>query len=256
MPHVERNGASLYYEQHGEGPPVLLSHGFSAASPMWAEQIPALSQAFRLITWDMRGHGQTTAPDDANKYSEAETIADMAAVLDACGADTAVIGGLSLGGYMSLAFYRQHPERTRALMLFDTGPGFRNPDARTQWNQRAEEWATTIETLGLGALARLGTDEMQRDWHTNAQALAHAARGMLAQFNADVLESLPNIHVPTLILVGENDEPFLAPAEYMAKKIPNAKKIVIPDAGHAANMHNPNAFNSAVLAFLNGLGNT
>jgi pimeloyl-ACP methyl ester carboxylesterase len=254
MPHVERDGASLYYEQHGDGPPVLLSHGFSAASQMWAGQIPALSQSYEVITWDMRGHGRTKSPDDPRLFSEAETVADMAAVLDACGAKRAVIGGLSLGGYMSLAFYRQYPERTRALMLFDTGPGYRNPDARAKWNERAEEWATTLEAIGLVALARLGTDEMQRDWHTNAQALAHAARGMLAQFDSAVLESLPNVQVPTLVLVGENDEPFLAPTDYMVKKIPNAQKAVIPAAGHAANMHNPNAFNEAVLAFLESLG--
>ncbi len=253
MPHLERNGVSLYYEDTGDGPPVLLSHGFSATSRMWADQAEAFADTHRVLSWDMRGHGQTKGPDAQEGYSEAETVADMAAVLDACSIDRAIVGGLSLGGYMSLAFYNAHPDRVRALMLFDTGPGYRNPDARAKWNERAEEWATTLERDGLDAFKAMGTDEMRADWHESADGLAKAARGMLAQFDSAVLESLPNVSVPTLVLVGENDTPFIAPTEYMAKKIPGAQKVVIPDAGHAANMHNPAAFNEAVLSFLSGL---
>src|SRR5206468_11592962 len=105
-----------------------------------------------VILWDMRGHGQSDYPDDPQAYSEALTVGDMAALLDAAGAETAIVGGLSLGGYMSLAFYRAHPERVRALLIIDTGPGFRKDDAREAWNRRALETGDRLEREGLAVL--------------------------------------------------------------------------------------------------------
>src|SRR3569623_188988 len=117
MPKIDRDGIGIHYEVHGDGPPQLLTHGYSSTSQMWHGQIAALSSKHRLVLWDMRGHGQSDYPDDPVAYSEALTVGDMAAILDAIGAKRAIIGGLSLGGYMSLAFYRTHPERTRALWM-------------------------------------------------------------------------------------------------------------------------------------------
>ena len=123
MPHFERDGTSLYYEDHGSGPALLLSHGYTSTTRMWEGQVEALCDRYRVITWDMRGHGRSDYPSELSAYSEAHTVADMAALLDHCETDEAIIGGLSLGGYMSLAFHHVHPQRTRALLLFDTGPG-------------------------------------------------------------------------------------------------------------------------------------
>lgn len=251
MPFVERDGVRIFYEAAGEGPPVLLSHGYSATSRMWRGQVEALAPRYRIITWDMRGHGQSDSPDDPALYSEAATVGDMAAILDTLGIDTAVIGGLSLGGYMSLAFHLAHPGRVRALMLFDTGPGYRNPAGREAWNRTAEARAVAFETRGLDALG--SGAEVRIAQHRSAKGLALAARGMLAQFDSRVIESLEGIRVPTLVLVGEKDEPFLGATDYMAAKIPGAQKVVIPGAGHAANIDNPAAFNAAVEAFLAGL---
>ena len=114
MPKLDRDGVGIYYEVHGEGPVVLLSHGYSATSQMWRGQVEPLSHGRRLVLWDTRGHGRSDYPADPAACNEAATVADMAALLDAVGATTAVVGGLSLGGYMSLAFNRVHPERTRA----------------------------------------------------------------------------------------------------------------------------------------------
>lgn len=251
MPFVERDGVRIFYEAAGEGPPVLLSHGYSATSRMWRGQVEALAPRYRIITWDMRGHGQSDSPGDPALYSEAATVADMAAILDALGIDTAVIGGLSLGGYMSLAFHLAHPGRVRALMLFDTGPGYRNPAGRAAWNRTAEARAVAFETRGLDALG--SGAEVRIAQHRSAKGLALAARGMLAQFDSRVIESLEGVRVPTLVLVGEKDEPFLGATDYMAARIPGAQKVVIPGAGHAANIDNPAAFNAAVEAFLAGL---
>ncbi|MEX0783346.1 MAG: alpha/beta fold hydrolase [Dehalococcoidia bacterium] len=248
MAYLKRNGVQVYYEEAGSGIPVLLSHGYSATAQMWQGQMDALADDYRLIAWDMRGHGQTDSPDDAGAYSEAATVDDMAAVLDAVGVEKAVISGLSLGGYMSLAFNVKYPERVQALMLFDTGPGYKNPVGREGWNETAMGRATTLEEKGLDALGRGA--EVRLAQHRSAQGLAHAARGMLAQFDSRIIESLPDIKVPAMVLVGENDQPFIGASQYMAAKIPGAKLVTIPGAGHAANIDQPQAFNDAVRTFL------
>ncbi len=251
MPTINRDGVNIYYEDHGTGPAVLLSHGYSATTRMWAGQVEALKDRYRVITWDMRGHGQSDSPDDPKAYSEAATVDDIAGILNHLGIDKAVIGGLSLGGYMSLAFNLAHPSMVRALMLFDTGPGYKNPVGREGWNVTAMKRAETFEAKGLDALG--GSAEVRVSQHRSAQGLAHAARGMLAQFDSRIIESLEHIAVPTLVLVGEKDQPFLGATDYMANKIPGCTKVMIPEAGHAANLDQPAAFNAAVEAFLASL---
>ena len=253
MAKLDRGGVTLYYEVHGEGPALLLTHGYSATSQMWNGQVEALSRRFKLIIWDMRGHGESDYPVDQNAYSEAETVADMAALLDAVGASKAIVGGLSLGGYMSLAFNLTHADRVRALLIIDTGPGYRNDEAREGWNRTSLKTAERYDSEGLGRLAA-GSVEMRTSRHRNAEGLARAARGMLTQADARVISSLPTIAVPALVVVGANDTPFLAASDYMAAKIPGAKKLVIADAGHAANIDQPAAFNAAVLGFLSDAG--
>jgi pimeloyl-ACP methyl ester carboxylesterase len=252
MPKINRDGVEIYYEVHGSGPPLLLTHGYSSTSAMWQGQIEALLKRHKLVLWDMRGHGQSDYPDDPAAYSEALTVADMAALLDEVGASSAIIGGLSLGGYMSLAFYRAHPERVRALLIIDTGPGFKKDDAREAWNKRAHDTGDRFEREGLAVLKSFSRERSEVS-HRDASGLARAARGMLTQRDAGVIELLPNIKVPSLIVVGANDAPFLAASDYMAAKIPAAQKVVIPAAGHAVNIDQPQAFIDAVLPFLDGL---
>ena len=249
MPKINRDGVNIYYEVHGNGPPLILTHGYSSTSQMWRGQIEALSKHHQLVLWDMRGHGQSDYPEAPDAYSEALTVADIAALLDEIDAHSAIIGGLSLGGYMSLAFYRAHPERVRALLIIDTGPGFKKDDAREAWNRRALDTADRFEREGLAVL-QSGSSERATVSHRNAIGLARAARGMLTQRDARVIEVLPDIEVPCLIVVGADDAPFLAASDYMAAKIPGAKKVVIPSAGHAVNIDQPQAFIDAVLSFL------
>jgi pimeloyl-ACP methyl ester carboxylesterase len=252
MPKLDRDGVKIYYEVHGEGPPLILTHGYSSTSAMWQGQIAALSQRHKIVLWDMRGHGRSDYPQDPNAYSERLTVADMAALLDEVGASSAIVGGLSLGGYMSLAFYRAYPARVRALLIIDTGPGFKKDEARQAWNRRALDTADRLERDGLLVL-KSASRERSTVQHRDARGLALAARGMLTQRDARVIELLPEIKVPSLIVVGADDTPFLAASEYMAAKIPGAKKVVIPQAGHAVNIDQPRAFIDAVLPFLGSL---
>jgi len=250
VPRLARGGVTIHYEVHGNSSdrtPLLLSHGYSASCTMWKPNLAGIGAERQVITWDMRGHGYSDSPKDPSRYSDQACVDDMAGVLDACGVKRAAIGGLSLGGYLSLAFHVVHPDRVAALLLFDTGPGFKQEASREHWNRQAAKYAEGFELRGMRALA--GGPEVGRGPHTPA-GLALAARGILAQRDAQVIESLPQIAVPTLVLVGENDEPFLVATDYMASKIPGATKIVMRNAGHAPNIDQPQAFNEAVIEFL------
>jgi pimeloyl-ACP methyl ester carboxylesterase len=256
MPVLNRDGVDLYYEVHGDtGPVVLLTHGYSATSQMWKGQVEALSKDHKLVIWDMRGHGQSDSPEDPTQYSEPATVADMAALLDHVGAKSAVIGGLSLGGYMSLAFHRLYPERTQALLIIDTRPGYKSDEAREGWNKNALKTADRYETEGL-SLLESGSAERRTAQHRSAKGLALAARGMLTQRDSAVISSLPEIKVPAIVIVGSEDAPFLAASDYMAAKIPGSKKAVIEGAGHAANIDKPEAFNATLGEFLGALKGT
>jgi pimeloyl-ACP methyl ester carboxylesterase len=142
----------------------------------------------------------------------------------------------------------------RALVICDSGPGFRNAGAREEWNQQAQKRAADLEAVGLEALGGRSREmEEAVRYHRSAQGLAHAARGMLAQQDSRIIDSLPGIAVPTLIIVGDRDTPFLAPCEYMAKKIPGARLEVIAGAGHSSNLDQPEAFNRVLADFLDSL---
>jgi pimeloyl-ACP methyl ester carboxylesterase len=140
----------------------------------------------------------------------------------------------------------------RALLIIDTGPGFKKDDARETWNKRARETGDRFEREGLEVL-KSASPERSSVSHRDASGLARAARGMLTQRDARVIELLPDIQVPSLVVVGADDAPFLAASDYMAAKIPGARKAVIAAAGHAVNIDQPQAFIEAVLPFLAGL---
>jgi pimeloyl-ACP methyl ester carboxylesterase len=248
MPYLDRAGTRIYYEitegpgSPGSQAPLLLSHGYGASSDMWRPNVAALAATRPVITWDMRGHGRSDSPDGQEQYSHAACVADMAALLDAAGAERAVLGGLSLGGFVSLEFVLEHPERADAVMLFDTGPGFRSDQARQEWNERAGQTASRLERDGIAALGATAAADYG---HRSARGLALAARGMLA---------LASVKVPVLVLAGARDKAFLPAADYLTARIPGAVKVVLPDAGHVSNADQPARFNQAVLEFLGGLG--
>jgi pimeloyl-ACP methyl ester carboxylesterase len=218
---------------------------------MWRGQVEAFKDAYQLVLWDMRGHGDSDSPDDQNQYSHAETVEDMRAILDHLRIDQAVIAGHSLGGFMSLVFHLTYPERVKALILQGCGPGYRNSEARATWNERTEQRARTLEGEGLGAVG--GGSEVRISAQRSAHGLAKAARGILAQVDASVIDSLPHIAVPVLVMVGDGDVAFLNGSDYMASRIPQATKVVIPQAGHGANVDQPEMVNQTLRSFLGQL---
>ncbi|MEO6158092.1 MAG: alpha/beta fold hydrolase [Ilumatobacteraceae bacterium] len=248
MTQLDRDGVRIYYEVVGHGPAVLLTHGFSASAAMFAESVATLAPTHTVITWDIRGHGRSDYPSELSQYSAELSVQDMLAILDAHGLERAVIAGHSLGGYLSLSFHVAHPERVAGLVLIDTGPGYRKPEPRAGWNAMAERFAADFDKRGLDALG--SSDEVDADAHRDATGLVLAARGILVQRDATVIESLPSIAVPTLIIVGEHDTAFLDGSKYMAAKIPGAQLAVINGAGHAPNIARPDEFDRVVAQFL------
>jgi pimeloyl-ACP methyl ester carboxylesterase len=226
--------------------PVLLTHGFGASQAMWAANVEAIGEGREVLTWDLPGHGGSGV---SGELSHERCIEVMLGLLDLLGAPRAVVGGMSLGGFLSLLFYARHPERVAALLLVDTGPGFRDEAARAAWNERAEGLAEALDAGGLTALPQ-GPESTAAEHAAGASGLAAAARGILAQRDGEVIDSLTAIAVPTLIVVGAEDDRFLVAADAMARRIPGARKLVIEQAGHAANMDQPGEFNRAVCGFL------
>jgi pimeloyl-ACP methyl ester carboxylesterase len=137
-----------------------------------------------------------------------------------------------------------------ALVLVDTGPGYRNDEARDKWNAWVERRAQELER---GRSRADSSPELAQAVHAHPEGLPRAARGVMAQKDARVITSLDSIAVPTLVIVGAEDTDFLAGADYMHRRIPNSRKVVIDNAGHAANMDQPEAFNAAVRELLEQL---
>ena len=248
MPHLQRGAAKLYYEDEGEGPPILLTHGFVASTGMWDGQVANFKDYFRMVSWDMRGHGRTECPDDPLAYGQDITVEDMIAIMDHLGIEKAVIAGHSLGGFMSLRFNAMHPERVCALILQGCGPGYRNAESRKKWNERVENRAKIILEQGFEALN--GATEVSASLQRSRRELFLAANGILSQIDAKVIDNLSDISVPTLIIIGANDTYYLQGSDYMASRIPDAEHVIVSDAGHGVNIDQRDLVNTAFEKFL------
>src|SRR5262249_26115627 len=152
--------------------PVLLTHGFGASQAMWLPNLDALSVGREVLAWDLPGHG---ASPRSGELSHDRCVAEMLALLDLLEAPRAVIGGMSLGGYLSLLSCARHPDRVAALLLVDTGPGFRDDAAREAWNAWVVRLADELERRGLAALRR-SPESTGAEHAAGAAGLAAAAR--------------------------------------------------------------------------------
>jgi pimeloyl-ACP methyl ester carboxylesterase len=256
----------LNYSDDGPGPVVVLLHGFPLNRTMWISQQAKVGSVYRVIAPDLRGHGDTAAPEGI--YTMEDMAGDVIETLDGLGLNgPVVLGGLSMGGYVALALMARHPERFRALMLMDTRASADSADAA----RNREEMARIVDETGktdhvVAAMLPKVFSPMTRERHpdviaavrnmmekTPARAVAGALRGMAAR--PDRSSELARIAVPTLVLVGADDA--VTPpdeARTMACAIPNAQHAIIPDAGHLAPLENPSATNEVILGFLAGLG--
>jgi len=263
------DGARLYVEAHGEGVPIVLSCAFCTTLENFRPQVaPLVDHGMRVVLWDHRGHGRSEAPDDDAAYSPELVVEDLARVVEwGAPGRQAVVGGLSFGGMLSLHYYFRSPERVQALVLIDSGPGFKNPDAQAKWAAQTERTAFFLESRGLEAFVdgKAGATTIGRDPSLPAAKAARAAIVAqdpiaLGRFGKNVsavapgvIDRLAEIAVPTLIVVGDEDDAYLRAAEVMAGKIPGASRVDLEGAGHIANIEKAEAFNAVLIRFVSQL---
>ncbi|MBP1992911.1 alpha/beta fold hydrolase [Paenibacillus eucommiae] len=259
------HGVTIAYEDEGQGLPVILLHGFPLDHHMWKHQTTALKEGgFRVITPDMRGMGGSEVPTDTislENYAD-----DVLALLDHLDIPKAVLGGFSMGGYIAFSMLRKAPDRFTALVLADTKPEADSPEAQ---KNRMNLAAALFEKGSIAAsdamIPKMLTEKTRNEnphlevklhsiiESTNPLSLVHASIAMA--FRQDATALLTQITVPTLVIVGEEDQ--VTPIEVMkqmADQIYQSQFVKIPESAHLTPMENPEAFNKALLEFLQGLG--
>jgi pimeloyl-ACP methyl ester carboxylesterase len=264
MKSVRLRGIEMAYEEEGSGQAVLLLHGFPFDRTMWREQAAALSDRYHVITPDLRGMGQTSADSD-EPATMREMAEDVAALMDELDVNRCAVGGLSMGGYVALAFYRHFPLRVGSLILADTRHTADTDEARVnrerQAQQAIKEGMDGIIDAMLPKLLSPATlsgrksvvDELRAMMAaTNPRGAAAALRGMALR--PDQTHLLPRILAPTLIIVGSEDQiTTVQDAEVMHKEIRGSHLEVIEGAGHVSNLERPAEFNRHLRAFLDSL---
>src|SRR5262252_9856264 len=262
MPFADVNGQRIHYhDSGGPGTPLVLAHGLLMDQEMFAHQVAAFGARHRVITWDERGHGLTeTTPDDFSYWDSAE---DLRGLLDVLGIERAVVGGMSQGGFLSLRFALRHPERVIGLVLLDTQSGLEDPEKLPQYEMMADVWVTqgltdmiadTVAAIIIGR-NRPESAAWIAKWKARPKESVRQIFGTLVTRD-DITARLGEIAAPALVVHGEEDLAIEIPlAEALAAGLPNARPLVlVPGAGHAANLTHPEPVNAAIAGFLKEVG--
>jgi pimeloyl-ACP methyl ester carboxylesterase len=258
MAYADVNGQRLFYEDSGGDSPdvIVFSHGLLMDHEMFAPQVAALRDRWRCITWDERAHGATeNTPDDFTYWDSA---ADLWALLDHLGVERAVLAGMSQGGFLSQRAALLAPERVRALIMIDTQAGGEDPERQLAYDQLIETWATADEApqeiLDIVAAIILGEGwsgipAWQDKWRTITPDRLRQGYATLTS-REDLHPRLSEISVPALVVHGEQDAAIGVPlAQALADGL-GGTLVVVPGAGHAANLTHPAESNEAIEAFL------
>jgi 3-oxoadipate enol-lactonase len=255
------NGIRMAYRDRGRDHEtvLLLIHGFPLDSRLWDAQVAGLASRVRVIAPDLRGSGRSDVPP--GPYSVDQHAGDLLSLLDHLGIRRAVVGGLSMGGYIAFAIWRRHPERVRALVLADTRAEPDSPQTRAG----RDASAARVREIGPAEFAeemlpRIMAPASMENPRLRSRALhmmaAQSSDGLVGALGAlrdrhDSRPLLPGITVPVLVIVGRQD--ILTPpadARIMAAAIPGARVVEVPGAGHLSPLENPRAVNAALRAFL------
>jgi len=261
---LEINGFKMAYESQGQGIPLLFIHGFPLNFRMWEPQMQSLSSKAWMLAPDLRGHGDSEPV--VGPYSIDMLVDDCVALLDTLGiVQPAVICGLSMGGYITLAMYRRYPERIRGLILAATRAGADSPEGKVNRDLAIAQ----AEKDGTAAIAASMLPKMlsPKTYESNPDKVKRVERFMTSisvpgiigalegmKNRPDSTPLLGEIAVPTLIIHGEDDQliPFQE-AQDMHSAIANSTMILMSSAGHLPNMEQPEWFNQAVMEFIEKL---
>lgn len=261
MPHADVNGQRIYFEDSGgAGLPLVLAHGLLMDHEMFAPQVAAFGDRYRVITWDARGHGLTEAA--RADFSYWDTAEDLRGLLDQLGIQRAVIGGMSQGGFASLRFALRYPDRVIGLVLLNTQAGQEDPEAQPRYEMMIDVWETEgpTDTIAEAVAATIiggGRPESpywMAKWKARPRGEARWIFRTLVTRD-DLTGRLGEIRAPALVVHGEEDIAIEMPrAEALAAGLPCARPLVrVPGAAHAANLTHPEPVNEAIAGFLSDL---
>jgi pimeloyl-ACP methyl ester carboxylesterase len=261
------DGVKLYYEEAGTGTPIVFVHEFAGDHRSWEPQLRYFSRRYRCIVYSARGYPPSDVPDDGAKCSQDHARDDIRAVLDGLSIGEAHIVGLSMGGFATLHFGLQYPERALSLVVAGCGYGAQ-PNKREQFQDEVEKTATDIAASGMAKAAEsysLGPTRVQfqakdpHGWAEFARMLAeHSTVGSSLTMRGvqkrrpslyDLVDRMQSLTVPTLIITGDEDEPCLEPGLLMKRTIPSAALAVLPKSGHTINLEEPDLFNRTCADF-------
>jgi len=265
MPFVRTDDrVKLYYEEHGEGTPLVLAYGIGGNADLWDTNRDALAARHRLVLWEPRGHARSDSPADPAQYSFARWTLDLKAIVDRLGIRRAHVGGLSLGAGIATRFALRYPGRVRSLLVTNSSSAAGLPLPVDHLLMRAQSIKVTLEH-GMDAMAEFAmssnpnvTARLAIDPNAKAEfyayyrrltpiGYANALRALLAMDH--ITDRLSLIRVPTLLIGGDKD-PSLEPMKVMHKRVRGSKLVVLSPASHFANRDQPEAWNRAALDFL------
>ncbi len=260
MPTAPVNGQEIAFDDTGgDGPVVVLSHGFLMDRSMFDPQVAALSDSYRVITWDERGFGDTVW--DGQPYTYWDLASDAVGLLDHLGINDAVLGGMSQGGFISLRVALTVPERVRALILLDTAAGTEDEAVVPLYRAMIDDWVTNGPSDVLAettASIILGEPDLNRiwidKWRARPQELL-ALPGDALLTRDDITARLGEISCPALVVHGTADVAISADkAQALSDGLSGSQGVVmITDGTHAGNLTHPSAVNEAIIGFLAGL---
>jgi pimeloyl-ACP methyl ester carboxylesterase len=269
MPYATTDdGVRLYYEATGSGRPLILVHEFAGDLRSWEPQLRHFGKRYRTIAFNARGFPPSDVPEQSSAYSQAHAADDILAIIDHIAEDRAHVAGLSMGGFATLHFGLRHHARALSLCIGGCGYGA-EPAQREVFRREADVIAASIRESGMPAFAERYAYGPTRVQFQNKDPRGFAEfKAMLAEHSApgsantqsgvqkerpslyDLIEEMKGITVPTLIITGDEDWPCLLPGMLMKQTIRSAALAVIPNAGHAINLEEPDAYNSIVGDFL------
>ncbi|MGH8012462.1 MAG: alpha/beta fold hydrolase [Candidatus Binataceae bacterium] len=254
MPLAKINGIELYYETHGTGPALVMAHGAGGNHLSWWQQVPALSQQFRCVTFDHRGFGYSG--DDSNGPGPNAFADDLLGLLDYLGIEKAALAGQSMGGWTVLGLASAHPERVSALVLCDTFGGMDDSEViRAQARLREN----TSGNLSIVLTRAYSTEFPKREparcflYQQISGLNLHVPTNLIQVMGAlrHPVEPIVSRRIPTMLIVGEED--VLTPAnvmELMARRLPHARFVKVAGAGHSVYFERPDEFNRLLSDFV------
>lgn len=267
MPDVVHDGVKFGLDERGEGPPIILLHGFTGSRRSWAGIAERLAEEHRVVAIDIIGHGESDAPADASRYAFTRALDDLAGIVRARGIGKAVWLGYSMGGRLALGLALRYPELVSALVLESASAGIADPADRAARRMSDEALADRIEALGVDAFVdewgrlpmwssqeHLPQDVLreQREirLRNSAAGLAGSLRGMGTAVQDSLWDRLAALAAPTLIVAGELDRKFAAIARDMHAAIPYSELELVTNAGHAVHLEQPGRFVARLSRFL------